>query len=78
MNDLVIALTLFFNAPGLVPVDGLQPRSFLELRTYDSKTECEITARALKVDAPGGRLVCVRRELSPDEKRALLLAMRPM
>lgn len=71
MNGLVVALTLCLLQPGTVAVDGIEPRQCFELRTYDSREECRITAAAIRVKAKGARIRCAARELSPDERIVL-------
>jgi hypothetical protein len=68
MNALVIALTLCLNTPAATAEDGVEPRACYELRTFDSKTECDVTAEMAKIHTKGARLRCLPRELSPDEK----------
>ena len=68
MNGLVIALTLCLANPAPGPVDGIEPRACYELSTYDSRTECTITAERVKVRVKGARLRCIARDLSPDER----------
>ena len=41
-----------------------------ELRTYDSREECRITAQSIKIGAPGGRLLCRPREVAVAEEAA--------
>lgn len=68
MNSLVIALTLCLNVPAAAAEDGIEPRACYELRTFDSRTECDVTAETAKVHTKGARLRCIPRELSPDER----------
>ena len=68
MDGLVIALTLCLNSPAAAAEHGVEPRACYELRTFDSKTECDVTAELVKVHTTGARLRCLPRELSPDEK----------
>lgn len=74
MAELVIALTLCFLQPLPAAVDGIEPRACIELRTYDSREECRITAVAIRVKAKGARIACMPRELSPDERRLIAIA----
>ncbi|OFX05571.1 MAG: hypothetical protein A3D94_18395 [Alphaproteobacteria bacterium RIFCSPHIGHO2_12_FULL_66_14] len=68
MEGLVIALTLCLNDPAVVAEHGIEPRACYELRIFDRRVECDLTARAMKVHTRGARLRCIPRELSPDEK----------
>lgn len=68
MNSLVIALTLCLNVPAAAAEDGIEPRACYELRTFDSRAECDVTAGTAKVHTRGARLRCIPRELSPDER----------
>lgn len=68
MEGLVIALTLCLNDPAVAAEHGVEPRACYELRTFDRRVECDLTARAMKVHTRGARLRCIPRELSPDEK----------
>jgi len=52
---LVVVLTLCAAGPG---------GSCHELRAYDSREECRITAQSIRIGAPGGRLFCRPREPS--------------
>ncbi len=72
MDSLVIALTLCLNVPAAAAEHGIEPRACYELRTFDSKAECDVTAETAKVHTKGARLRCIPRELSPDER--ILLA----
>ncbi len=65
--DLVWALTIFVLQPSLVPVDGIEPRSRYELHFYQSRSECQIVAQAIRIDVKAARLRCVPVELGPDE-----------
>lgn len=73
MNGLVISLTLCLLQPATEAVDGIEPRQCYELRTFDSREECRITAAAIRVKAKGARITCVPRLLSPDEKRLIAI-----
>lgn len=66
----LVALTLCLLNPAPAAVDGVQPTGCYELAVYDSKVECDINARMLRVEVKA-RLACLPRELSPDERRAL-------
>ena len=68
MNSLVIALTLCLNVPAAAAEEGIEPRACYELRTFDSKTACDLTAETARIHAKGARLRCIPRELSPDER----------
>ena len=68
MDGFVIALTLCLNAPAAIAEYGIEPRACYELRIFDSKAECDVTAERVKVHTKGARLRCLPRELSPDEK----------
>lgn len=68
MNELVVALTVFIANPPLQAVNGVEPRSHFEIGRYDSRTECDIEARRVKIHHKGAVLRCVVRALSPDEK----------
>lgn len=72
MNQTLVALTLFLLQPDM----SGQGRSHYEIATYDSRTECDIAARTVRIHARGARVRCLQRELSPDEKFALLEARR--
>ena len=41
-----------------------------ELRAYDSREECRITAQSIRIGAPGGRLFCRPREPSLAQEAA--------
>ena len=68
MDGFVIALTLCLNVPAATAAHGIEPRGCYELRTFDSKTECDVTAELVKIQTKGARLRCLSRELRPDEK----------
>lgn len=70
MKEIVWALTAFFLQPAHDAVNGIEPRGFIELRLYDSRTECTIMAQHLKIHTPGATLRCVSRVMSPAEKQA--------
>ena len=74
MNELVFALTVFLANPPLQAVNGEEPRSHFEIGRYDTRTECDIEARTVKVREKGARLRCVPRPLSPDEKLGIWIA----
>ena len=76
MNELVVSLTLFLLSPAMAAVDGQEPRSHYEIATYTSRTECDIAARTVRIHARGARVMCLTRELTPDEKVARLEARR--
>lgn len=62
MIETVVALVL------LVPA---APSAAYELATYTSRTECDIAARTVRIDAKGVRLRCIARDPSPDERTAM-------
>jgi hypothetical protein len=70
MEKLLISLTLCLASPPPAAVDGVEPRACYELAIFDSREECAINARIIKVEVKG-RLLCQPRDLSPDERRAL-------
>lgn len=67
MIDTVVALVL------LVPA---APSATYELATYTSRTECDIATRTVRIDAKGARLRCIARDLSADERMAIVSANR--
>ena len=72
MNTVVVALTVFLLQPDMAG----QGRSHYEIATYTSRTECDIAARTVRIHARGARVMCLTRELTPDEKVARLEARR--
>jgi len=68
MNGIVVSLTLCLMNPAPVAEGGQEPRACYELATFDTRVECRITAQRVKVHVSGARLLCLPRELSPDEK----------
>ncbi|MBR2819821.1 MAG: hypothetical protein IKE60_34445 [Reyranella sp.] len=73
MIETIVVLVLFVKNPPLAAVNGEEPRGAHELATYASRTECDIAARTVRIDAKAARLRCVVRELSPDERQAIAI-----
>jgi hypothetical protein len=76
VNELVFALTVFIANPPLQAVNGVEPRSHFEIGRYDTRTECDIEARSVRVHHKGAVLRCVPRHLSPDERWAAVRQAR--
>lgn len=64
MNQTLVALTLFLLQPDMAG----QGRSHYEIATYDSRTECDIAARTVRIHTRGARVRCLL--LAPEEVRA--------